>query len=274
VPDLDSAATLIALADGAADDLPGALREVRSLERRYARVERVSERDSVLGAIARRADRGRILHIAAHAQVNDDSPWQSGFLLGEHATASSGGGARYADAAVELALVAAGRRASVLRAWEIARTHLPYGLAVLAGCETAGGRATNGEGVLGLTSAFLSAGVPVVVSSLWPVDDRATARLMSRFYDRLAAGDPVATALRVAQLSIRNDARTAHPFYWAGFTVVGDGSRVIRPLPSRRIDGVWFAASGLTIMLVGMALFTRRRTREKRGRAALDEIPV
>ena len=261
----DSAATVIAIADGTADDLPGALREVRSLERRYARVERVSERDSVLGAIARRADRGRILHIAAHAQVNDDSPWQSGFLLGAHTAAASGGEARHANAAVDSALVAAGQRAPTLRAWEIARTDLPYGLAVLAGCATAGGRATNGEGVLGLTSAFLSAGVPVVVSSLWPVDDRVTARLMSRFYDRLAAGDPVATALRVAQLSIRSDARTAHPFYWAGFTVVGDGSRVIRPLPSRRIDRVWLAASGLTILLAGMALFTRRRAREKRG---------
>jgi hypothetical protein len=77
--------------------------------------------------------------------------------------------------------------------------------------------------VLGLTSAFLSAGVSSVVATLWPVDDVVTADLMDAFYTGLADGKTVASALRGAQLRIRADKKTRHPFYWAGFVVVGDG---------------------------------------------------
>jgi hypothetical protein len=83
----------------------------------------------------------------------------------------------------------------------------------------------------------MSAGVPVVVSSLWPVDDRATARVMRSFYEHLARGETVATSLRLAQLDMRRTRGYAHPFYWAGFTVVGDGSLVVEierktPIPA------------------------------------------
>jgi len=132
---------------------------------------------------------------------------------------------------------------------------------VLAGCETAGGRSTNGEGVLGLTSAFLSAGVPVVVSSRWAVDDHVTAALMSRFYEGLAAGESVAAALRGAQLAVRSDRRTSHPFYWAGFAVVGDGTRVIAPLKVAHRFDPWHVVYGLTgafLGALGWRLYRRR----------------
>jgi predicted kinase len=115
---------------------------------------------------------------------------------------------------------------------------LPAKLTVLAGCETAGGRMTTGEGILGLTSAFMSAGVPVVVSSLWSIDDRATARVMRSFYAHLARRETVATSLRLAQMEMRRTRGYAHPFYWAGFTVVGDGAlsvQVERKSPVRAI---------------------------------------
>ena len=134
-------------------------------------------------------------------------------------------------------------------------------MSVLAGCETAGGRATNGEGVLGLTSAFLSAGVPVVVSSRWPVDDGATAVLMKHFYDRLAAGRTVASALREAQMAVRKNPRTSHPFYWAGFAVVGDGTRVVRPLLAGKQRGYWLTAVAGAVLAVGLAGWTWRRRR-------------
>jgi len=260
----DSAAAMIALAAGGAAPLAGALREVHALEHRYENVQRISGEDSVLATIARLANRGRILHIAAHARVNDDSPWQSGFWLdetgmndGEDAPSAR---SPAADADTAAASEDGMHSTTVLRAWEIARAHLPYGLAVLAGCETAGGRATRGEGVLGMTSAFLSAGVPVVVSSLWSVDDRVTARLMSHFYDRLAAGEDVAAALRGAQLAIRSDARTAHPFYWAGFSVVGDGSRVIRPQAVKRSWAPWVVLGLALTGLAGWLVLSRRRS--------------
>jgi hypothetical protein len=100
------------------------------------------------------------------------------------------------------------------------------------------GRQDVGEGVAGLTSAFLSAGVNSVVATLWRVDDAVTAKLMGRFYRGLADGIPVAPALRRAQLETLMDTDTGHPFYWAGFVVVGAGGVPIQ-LESRSL---WAAA--------------------------------
>jgi LPXTG-motif cell wall-anchored protein len=121
---------------------------------------------------------------------------------------------------------------------------------------------TTGEGTIGLTTAFLSAGVPVVVASMWPVDDRVTAIIMRSFYRHLASGEPVATALRLAQLEASRSSRYAHPFYWAGFTVVGDGS-VSVPIETR----IW-PWNPLLLIVIGLAflaaaglLLRRRRAR-------------
>jgi CHAT domain-containing protein len=243
-------ASMVAVEGGTAAGLAGARREVEALRRGYAKVALVSAQPGVLDTLARRARPNCILHVAVHARVSDESPWQSGFLLDPGT--SLDGNTRGTGAP---------RGEVVLRAWEIARAHLPYDMAVLAGCETAGGRATGGEGVLGLTSAFLSAGVPVVVSSRWAVDDRVTADLMGHFYDGLSRRKNVAAALRDAQLAVRANPRTRHPFYWAGFSVVGDGSRVVRPLvATRRVEWVrviaWLVAA---LCLAAWAISRRRR---------------
>jgi len=130
---------------------------------------------------------------------------------------------------------------------------------VLSACETAGGRVTTGEGTLGLTAAFLSAGVPVVVSSLWPIDDRVTATLMRSFYHHLARGEAVATALRLAQLELARSRKYSHPFFWAGFTVVGDGSMVVEIEEHRaRVSPALWAALG-AVLLMAAAVIRRRR---------------
>ena len=96
-------------------------------------------------------------------------------------------------------------------------------LVVLSGCRTALGREVRGEGLVGLTRAFLYAGAPRVVASLWRVDDRATAELMSRFYRALwQEALPPAAALRAAQQALRRERRWRHPALWAGFVLVGE----------------------------------------------------
>jgi CHAT domain-containing protein len=96
-------------------------------------------------------------------------------------------------------------------------------LVVLSGCQTALGREIRGEGLLGLTRGFLYAGAPRVVASLWQVDDRATAELMSRFYRGLwTDGLPPAAALRKARLSLAAERRFRDPFYWGAFVLQGD----------------------------------------------------
>jgi CHAT domain-containing protein len=96
-------------------------------------------------------------------------------------------------------------------------------LVVLSACQTALGEDIRGEGLVGLTRAFMYAGTSRVVASLWRVPDSATAALMQRFYRAmLIERRTPAEALRKAQQSVRADRRWAAPYYWAGFTLVGE----------------------------------------------------
>lgn len=101
---------------------------------------------------------------------------------------------------------------------DILELRLSADLVVLAGCETGAGLSRPGDELLGLARAFLHAGARALVASLWPVDDRATRRLMGLFYGHLARVEPAA-ALRLAQQELRRD--LPHPYYWAGFVHVG-----------------------------------------------------
>lgn len=94
---------------------------------------------------------------------------------------------------------------------------------VLSGCQTALGRQVRGEGPIGLARAFMYAGVPRVVASLWPVDDLATSELMKRFYRAmLVTRLTPAAALRVAQRELAATDRWRSPYYWAAFVLQGD----------------------------------------------------
>jgi CHAT domain-containing protein len=99
-------------------------------------------------------------------------------------------------------------------------------LVVLSACQTGLGAGAiadvpAGDDWVGLVRAFLVAGASEVLATLWPVDDRATARLMSDFYREIAGGASDATALATAQRAAIRDPSRADPFYWAGFTLVG-----------------------------------------------------
>jgi hypothetical protein len=92
----------------------------------------------------------------------------------------------------------------------------------------ANGRLQGEEGVMNLARTFLIAGAKSVVASLWDADDRSTATLMAHFYRQIAAGKSVAEALRAAQMEMLKEfGQDMPPYYWAGFTVIGDGKRQI-----------------------------------------------
>lgn len=98
---------------------------------------------------------------------------------------------------------------------------------VLSACETGTGRLQGEEGIMNLARAFLTAGAKSVVASLWDVDDRSTATLMEDFYQHLAKGESIASALRSSQLEfIQTYGEKASPYLWA-FEVIGDGTRTI-----------------------------------------------
>lgn len=126
---------------------------------------------------------------------------------------------------------------------EIFDLTLDADLIVLSACDTAGragltataeaGLTTGGDFALdGLVRAFVGAGSRLVVASHWPVPDDfdATQRLVSGMFEA-PAGTSVADALRKAQRGLMSDADTSHPYYWAGFAVIGDGTAPVVPRP-------------------------------------------
>jgi CHAT domain-containing protein len=206
-----ASAGLLAVSGAASENFRGVEREIQELRGSFRNVTTVAgQADS---AVLAELPRYQVLHFAGHSDVDDQHPWQSPVP-----------GLRDAR--------------GPLTAEKIAVLRLNARLAVLSSCESGGGRVLSGEGVAGLSTAFLSAGVPAVAASLWPVDDRATARFMAWFYDELARGRPVAAALAAAQNRARREPRMAHPFFWAAFVLVGDPSAAVRleanPLSPRR----------------------------------------
>lgn len=116
----------------------------------------------------------------------------------------------------------------LLDASEVASLSLNAELVVLSACNTAaGGGRFGGEALSGLAEAFFYAGARTLVASHWQVPSLATVRLMTGLFDRagpqLSGG--IAESLRQAQLAVAADAAAAHPYYWAAFTVIGDGGR-------------------------------------------------
>lgn len=145
-------------------------------------------------------ERARYVHLASHALVDSRTPDLSAVLLAPSADGAEDG---------------------LLQAHEILDMRLSAELVVLSGCETALGREVRGEGLVGLTQAFLFAGARSVSVSLWPVEDGSTSELMRQFYSGLRGGQSSVDALRSAKLHQLASPATAHPYYWAPFVLMG-----------------------------------------------------
>jgi CHAT domain-containing protein/tetratricopeptide (TPR) repeat protein len=147
----------------------------------------------------------RMIHFATHGFLNSRHPELSGIVL-------------------SLVDEKGQEQNGFLRAHEIYGLTLPADLVVLSGCRTGLGKDIRGEGVIGLTRAFMHAGAARVLVSLWDVSDEATAELITRFYRNLLGGEKhsPAAALRAAQTSMAQDKRWSAPYFWAGFTLQGE----------------------------------------------------
>lgn len=190
------------------EPLPGAQREIAAVAETVApsAVDVFLDQEASERELKSRAAKGRIrwLHLAAHASINEQTP---------------------ANSAIVLAADLAGEDDGYLTVEEIFSLKLDAELVVLSGCETALGRHIRGEGLLGLTRAFLYAGARGVQVSLWKVADDTTPELMSSFYRSLMDGKSAAEALRQAKLESLADPRRSHPFHWAPFVMVGRANR-------------------------------------------------
>ena len=104
-----------------------------------------------------------------------------------------------------------------LYARDIVQHAMHADLVTISACYGAGSRAYSGEGLVGLSWAFLRAGAHNVIASLWEVTDASTEELMDRFYDELNRGASPDAALRAAKLSLLHGSAFHNPFYWAPF---------------------------------------------------------
>ncbi len=225
--------------DGTADPgrrLPGAAAETAWLAASIRGTRRGRGTAGPPGDAWRRAG---VLHLAAHVELTPRQPWRSAAVLGD--------GTR---------LVAA----------DVAHAPVAAELVVLGGCSTAGREVVGGEGLLGLGSAFLAAGAPVVLATLWDVDDHAAALMTADVYTALAAGETVGAAMAAARRARRADPATAAPCHWAGFVVLGDGARTVAVAPRRPVWPV------VALLLVAGALLVGAVARDGRGRPRTPDV--
>ncbi|MBP7867740.1 MAG: tetratricopeptide repeat protein [Acidobacteria bacterium] len=191
--------------------LPGTRREIEGIARLFG--ERAQVRlgpDATRESVLKLSRSTRLVHFACHGLMDPDFPMNSALAL---SPAPAEGPGKDESGKTDL-----------LQAWEIIQDlRLDSDCVVLSACETGVGKVFGGEGILGLTRAFLYAGARSVVVTLWPISDESTARFMHAFYREILAGVPRDQALRRAQANLARQPGFAHPFHWAAFVLVGAG---------------------------------------------------
>ena len=189
------------------EPLPQAETEVKTLGQLYgSRSTIYTGADAREDRFKQEASRFKVLHLATHGILDDASPMYSQIVLAKSDDSEDG----------------------LLEAWEIMKLNLNADLVVLSACESGRGRVGAGEGVIGLTWALFVAGSPTLVVSQWKVESTSTSQLMVEFHRNLQAKTQTsrfskAEALQRAALKMLGTKNFRHPFYWAGFILVGDG---------------------------------------------------
>ncbi|MBX3622845.1 MAG: CHAT domain-containing protein [Rhizobacter sp.] len=185
--------------------LPGAEREVQQVARLFPGSEVFVQHDATKERFKAGAGHANMVHVAAHAELDDVDPLFSRILF-----------------------ASTGSETGLLEAREIYTLDL-HGvrLITLSACESGLGRVARGDEIIGFTRSLLSAGANSIVASLWPVADDSTDLLMGRLYRELAAGRDLMASMQLAQLEVQKNRRFAHPFFWAPFNVIGNGRLLI-----------------------------------------------
>ncbi|HKZ55605.1 MAG TPA: CHAT domain-containing protein [Anaerolineales bacterium] len=161
--------------------------------------EALLEEAATTAAVGRQLPGCQLIHLAAHGDFRPDNPLFSGIALAD----------------------------GWLTTLDVFSLSLSASLVTLSACQTGRHAPGGGDELLGLMRAFLGAGAASLVLSLWAVEDRSTARLMSTFYKALAEGWSKGQALRRAQLDLLGGGdQTRHPYYWAPFFLVGNTGKL------------------------------------------------
>lgn len=211
--------------------LSAAQEEVQALEAQY-RGHFAFDSSATERQFKARAKDYAFIHLAMHGLLNEQEPILSALVFSEDGDSLEN---------------------NFLQAHEVSKMELHADLLVLSACETGFGRFERGNGIASLARAFMYAGVPALVVSLWQVNDASTSAIMQDFYGYLAKGLNKAEALRRAKLDYLTEASNpaaAHPAFWSPFILIGDSSPVEL---EERGSNKWLL-SGLAAVL-GLAFF-------------------
>ncbi|MCB0837767.1 MAG: CHAT domain-containing protein, partial [Bacteroidetes bacterium] len=207
-------------------DLPGAREEVQA-------ANSIFDGQIYLGAeaterkIKELKQNASILHLAMHATVNDQNPLQSRLIFSPEPDSSEDG---------------------ILNVFEIYNMALKSQLTVLSACNTGYGEIRKGEGVISLSRAFMYAGCPSILTTLWRAKDQTTQDIVSGFFRNLKEGKNRAEALHQAKLDYlaSADPLKAHPVHWANFVLIGNPEPLEEGLP------LWiWGLIGIGVVLAG-----------------------
>jgi len=180
--------------------LPNAVLEMENVENHFpagARHTYSRDRATPAAYLGSDPEQFSFIHFVAHATASKLSPL---------------------DSAIVLSRASPEQDSFKLYARDITSHSLHADLVTISSCYGAGAEAYSGEGLVGLSWAFLRAGAHNVIGALWDVSDASTANLMGRLYDGLKRGQPPDAALRSAKLSLlHSDEVVRKPFYWAPF---------------------------------------------------------
>jgi len=217
-----------ALGDEDLANLPCSDDEVESIAGYYAHtpLKGLSANKEVFATLGKHD----IIHLATHAIVDETSPELNRLMFHD----------------------------DYLDIQDLETMNLDAKLAVLSACNTGSGALRSGEGVINLGKGFRSAGVPSFVTSLWSINDCATASIVDHFYSQLN-NENLSSALRLAKLDYLSsaDKLTAHPYYWSG--LVFSGNKDVFTKASSNIPWKYISIGMLGIFLV---LFGVRRTKK------------
>ena len=199
------AAKLLLMGDAVSPDpeygeLPEAALEITNIEKHFTPAERqvyTRVKATAPAYLGSEPEQFAYIHFVAHGTASRSSPL---------------------DSAVILSKSSAEQDSFKLYARDIIRRPLHAELVTISTCYGAGTRAYTGEGLVGLSWAFLRAGAHNVIGALWEVSDASTPRLMDQLYDELKKGRSPEAALRSAKLSLlHSEGVFRKPFYWAPF---------------------------------------------------------
>jgi CHAT domain-containing protein len=180
-------------------NLPGVATERKVLQRLFGNALRVlGEGEATRSRVLTQLPRASLIHFATHAVTNARIPLLSGLALAPQ------GANRW------------------LSGYDVLSVRLRARLTVLSACSTAEGM-LSGDGQVGLAWAFLGAGCPTVLATLWQLPDEAVPLWMEAFYRAYRAAQPAAEASRQATLALLNHPRFAHPRYWCAWCLIGSG---------------------------------------------------